>query len=41
MPTALMSKSTKGSRAAQSCDGCAAVWIDQLDAASVAAEERP
>ena len=27
MPTALTSKSVNGSRAAQSCEGCAAVWI--------------
>jgi hypothetical protein len=26
VPTALMSKSVNGSLAAQSCDGCAAVW---------------
>ena len=27
VPTALMSKSVNGSRAAQSCDGCAAAWM--------------
>ena len=27
VPTALTSKSVNGSRTAQSCDGCAAVWI--------------
>ena len=27
VPLALTSKSTNGSFAAQSCDGCAAVWI--------------
>ena len=27
VPVAFTEKSTKGSRAAQSCEGCAAVWI--------------
>ena len=31
MPLALTAKSVCGSVAAQSCEGCAAVWIDQLD----------
>ena len=35
VPVALMPKSVIGSRAAQSCDGCAAVWITSATAALV------
>ena len=40
MPLALTVKSVCGSFAAQSCDGCAAVWITSAMSVAVLGEDR-